>query len=402
MAAAPSSPLQLPDDVSSDFARAMLPLSEPHDEASEVAQPPRVTAADAAAAAAGATASSSSCGTATPPATATARIPLAASTREAAGSNRSPRRRARRRSRSHDSWTELDSSSSEPRYTDIDTSSGDSETEIETRELVHYARYFRERNPADRVDCYGIELTPPQAQQLAARKRPPPQTPPPLHRAVATATASEADASAASAMKKPPRPPHAASDASATTNVLAPLRSSLPAEEVHVTDMRPLLPGGGRDWRFLPEICEGLRGWARDFLALGYPQLRQPLPPLRSADAAVKHVTNLVTEFGGTFSWLYVGLTSEPENRWRMPGRDGRAHCDHHLRMLVAVQGHGRAMRELEREVIAYYSQRTPWQLRNTGPGGEGISDCNPAVALYVCIGTRNGLPKQHRRTSAE
>ena len=72
-----------------------------------------------------------------------------------------------------------------------------------------------------------------------------------------------------------------------------------------------------------------------------------------------------------------------------MLGREGRAHCDYHLRMLVAVEGPGRAMRVLEREVIAYYFRVSPRQIRNTGPGGEAISDHNPRVALYVCIGRR-------------
>ena len=85
-----------------------------------------------------------------------------------------------------------------------------------------------------------------------------------------------------------------------------------------------------------------------------------------------------------------MGLTSrEGQDRWILPGRDGRALCDFHRRMLLAVQGPGEALRELERRTIGHFRAVAPLRLRNVGPGGEGISDQNPRVVLYVCVGRR-------------
>ena len=138
-------------------------------------------------------------------------------------------------------------------------------------------------------------------------------------------------------------------------------------------------------WSRRPEAWTGFHGLLREFLGV-----RRPQPPVYSRDAAMRHIRNLVSDFGGT-TWLYIGITSRPpEDRWTLLGGDGRALCDLHLRMLVAVQGPGWAMRELEQEAIAYYRRVAPQQLRNRGPGGEGISPQNPNVVLYVCVGTRD------------
>lgn len=256
-----------------------------------------------------------------------------------------------------------------------------------------------------------VALQPTGTRRPTARKSAPPTTrPSPLPPRATAAASSDTSAASATAPPPPPPPHRTAPAALATTSAaLVPLRSSPrataaasaarppplllppPLSEVLVRDMRPLLQAGeredgGRAWNRRPELwATGLGGLARELLGLRCPQ-----PPLYSIDNALRHVRDLVSKFGGTSSWLYVGLTSRPpEERWRLPDRHGRAHCDYHLRMLVAVEGPGRAMRVLEREVIAYYFRVSPRQIRNTGPGGEAISDHNPRVALYVCIGRR-------------
>ena len=170
---------------------------------------------------------------------------------------------------------------------------------------------------------------------------------------------------------------------------LPPPRPPLALLEVDASDMRPWLQEGEREhgwrvWSRRPAAWTGLQGLTRDVCGL-----RRPAPPVYSIDAALEHVRGLVSCFGGN-SWLYIGITSRPpEDRWRLPGRHGRALCDIYLRMLVAIQGPGRAMRELERQAIAYYGQVAEQRLQNRGPGGEGISPQNPSVMLYVCVGRR-------------
>ena len=195
-----------------------------------------------------------------------------------------------------------------------------------------------------------------------------------------------------------PLPPRAAASARTPLPLGAPWWLALPLPpprpplallEVDASDMRPLLQegereGGWREWSRRPAAWTGLVGLTRDVCGL-----RRPAPPVYSIEAALEHVRDLVSCFGGN-SWLYIGITSQPpEDRWRSPGRHGRAHCDIYLRMLVAIQGPGRAMRELERQAIAYYGQVAEQRLQNRGPGGEGISPQNPSVMLYVCVGRR-------------
>ena len=134
----------------------------------------------------------------------------------------------------------------------------------------------------------------------------------------------------------------------------------------------------------LPRQHFGLAAILREVLAVP-----SELPPLYRLDAAEAHVHNLVARFGGSEP-MYIGLTSRPaEERWVLRGREGRAHCDVYSRMLLAVQGPGEALRELERRTIGHFRAVAPLRLRNVGPGGEGISDQNPRVVLYVCVGRR-------------